>query len=225
MLELRFGVRLPPPQFCPLSIAELVKQCFHEDPHQRPSFERLRTLMTQVCSSLNESSKVLNNHNSCSSIEEGIIYEDLKMKQRYFSLKNKNKNFKELNHLTSSIDMSNDTNCVFSSSRSDSKTSVNFSPKGDTDFSLYESNDQTKEGISSKQIKLPDLRQKYDQLSKRLLRHRHENRENYYSTYPGKNIAKSYRSLSTVSSSKSSNQLYTFSPNLQNCKRSKCIET
>lgn len=97
-MELKFGVRLPPPQFCPLSIAEIVKQCFHEDPHERPSFERLKISMTEICSSLNGKSNASPDRDSCDSVDLGVTYADIEMKERYFNLKEKNKDIKILTY-------------------------------------------------------------------------------------------------------------------------------
>ena len=101
MLELRFGVRLPPPQFCPFAIAELMKQCFHEDPYQRPSFEKLKNSLTQICSALNKKSTSVENNTLGDETEKAVIYTDVKMKERYFKMKEKNKNLKSKNHMCS----------------------------------------------------------------------------------------------------------------------------
>ena len=101
VLELRFGVRLPPPQFCPFAIAELMKQCFHEDPYQRPSFEKLKNSLTQICSALSKKSSSLENNDLGDETEKAVIYTDVKMKERYFKMKEKNKNLKSKNHICS----------------------------------------------------------------------------------------------------------------------------
>ena len=101
MLELRFGVRLPPPQFCPFVIADLMKQCFHEDPYQRPSFEKLKNALTQICSAFNKKSSSLENNDLGNENEEAVMYTDVKMKERYFKVKEKNKNLKSKNHMCS----------------------------------------------------------------------------------------------------------------------------
>ena len=98
MLELRFGVRLPPPQFCPFVIADLMKQCFHEDPYQRPSFEKLKNALTQICSTFNKKSSSLENNDLANENEKAVVYTDVKMKERYFKMKEKNKNLKSKNH-------------------------------------------------------------------------------------------------------------------------------
>ena len=50
--ELRFGVRLPSPLYCPFEIAQIMRQCFHENPHQRPNFDEVRRSLTQITSAL-----------------------------------------------------------------------------------------------------------------------------------------------------------------------------
>ena len=40
--KLRQGTRLPKPSNCPETIYELIKSCFCEIPHQRPSFDEIK---------------------------------------------------------------------------------------------------------------------------------------------------------------------------------------
>ena len=74
-----------------------MKQCFHEDPYQRPCFEKLKTSMTQICSILDKKSLPLAKNNS-GKANDGVLYTDIKMKERYFNMKAKNKHLKNLNH-------------------------------------------------------------------------------------------------------------------------------
>ena len=41
--ELKLGIRLPSPTFCPKPIATLMKQCFHADPKERPDFSKIKS--------------------------------------------------------------------------------------------------------------------------------------------------------------------------------------
>ena len=41
MYDLSYGIRLPTPKFCPPPIANLVKECFYENPDLRPDFKNI----------------------------------------------------------------------------------------------------------------------------------------------------------------------------------------
>ena len=74
-----------------------MKQCFHEDPYQRPCFEKVKNSMTQICSGLDKKSLPLAKNNSGKAID-GVLYTDIKMKEQYFNMKAKNKHLK--NYIT-----------------------------------------------------------------------------------------------------------------------------
>ena len=40
--ELCSGIRLPFQSHCPSNISRLIKECFHEDPYQRPNFKKIK---------------------------------------------------------------------------------------------------------------------------------------------------------------------------------------
>lgn len=223
---MKFGVRLPPPQFCPLAVAEWMKLCFHEDPYQRPSFEELKSSMTQICSSLNEKLNTNRNHNHSSNNEDSaVIYADIEMKQRYFHLKNENKYSKLLNHVKPA-ESSYDTSLQTRSYSKETKTSQQYPSNDDTVSSPYQIHEFkcTIEGPKDRII-APGIGNKYKRLSQRLRRSRYELKEHYYLTYPGKTSSNHHKSLPIVSSTQSCNHLYMFQPILDKSNHNKDIDT
>ena len=178
VLELRFGVRLPPPQFCPFAIAELMKQCFHEDPYQRPSFEKLKNSLTQICSAFNKKSSSLENDDLGNETEKAVIYTDVKMKERYFKMKEKNKNLKSKNHMCSnsiryikpfalSCTYVNDSNSIDSPVGTNEDSGVCLirqSSYSEPDLNYLMSNHKFKENLknNSKEIKQRSQNKKFD---------------------------------------------------------------
>ena len=113
ILELRFGVRLPPPQFCPFPITLLIKECFHENPHQRPSFVSLKDSIAHMCSSLRADNQILSENDSCDS-QDTVIYTDFSMKEKYLHMKKQNQNAQLVNHFQAN------NNCWLSTNSSSS---------------------------------------------------------------------------------------------------------
>ena len=92
-------MRLPPPQFCPFPIVDLLKKCFIEDPHQRPSFLLIRDTIAQIRIDLrNEMSRLKDDHQTCS--KGTVIYSDVPMKKQYLAVKEYNQNSSNTNHFT-----------------------------------------------------------------------------------------------------------------------------
>ena len=95
--ELRLGVRLPSPPYCPFEIAEIMKQCFHESPDQRPKFDKLRISLTQITSALRKApNKALENANDNSNTS--VVYSDFAMKEQYMLVRQKHKTLHSILH-------------------------------------------------------------------------------------------------------------------------------
>ena len=84
--ELRLGVRLPSPPYCPFGIVEIMKKCFHENPHQRPKFEEVRISLTRVISELRRPSTPKNQNVNVDS-NMSVVYSDLAMKEQYMLMR------------------------------------------------------------------------------------------------------------------------------------------
>ena len=95
--ELRLGVRLPSPPFCPFEIAEIMKKCFHENPHQRPKFEEMRTSLTQIISALRRPpTQACENDNIESNMS--VLYSDLAMKEQYMFMRRQHETLNSILH-------------------------------------------------------------------------------------------------------------------------------
>ena len=95
--ELRLGVRLPSPPFCPFEITEIMKKCFHESPHQRPKFEEMRTLLMQIISALRRPpTQTFENDNVDSNMS--VLYSDLAMKEQYMFMRGKHGTLNSILH-------------------------------------------------------------------------------------------------------------------------------
>ena len=95
--ELRLGVRLPSPPFCPFEISEIMKKCFHENPHQRPTFEEMRTSLTQIISALRRPpTQAFENDNIESNMS--VLYSDLAMKEQYMFMRREHETLNSILH-------------------------------------------------------------------------------------------------------------------------------
>ena len=95
--ELRLGVRLPSPPFCPFEVAEIMKKCFHENPHQRPTFEEMRTSLTQIISVLRRPpTQAFENDNIESDMS--VLYSDLAMKEQYMFMRRQHETLNSILH-------------------------------------------------------------------------------------------------------------------------------
>ena len=74
-----------------------MKQCFHEDPHQRPKFDEVRASLTKTTSELRKApidpyEKVNANSNM------PVLYSDLAMKEQYMLMRRQHKTLKSLHY-------------------------------------------------------------------------------------------------------------------------------
>ena len=73
--ELQQGVRLPQPYCCPNPIADILKQCFKENPSERPSFSEIRCSIQLAHNQLRELSNA--SPETEPTTEQGLDYADL----------------------------------------------------------------------------------------------------------------------------------------------------
>ena len=100
--ELTQGIRLPEPENCPKNIADIIQQCFLEDPHDRPDFKMIKQLIEKAYDSLislHNSSQVPNQEHEKLLLYENVIFlqpsKDDKMKERYLDMRRQNKKRKD----------------------------------------------------------------------------------------------------------------------------------
>ena len=87
------GIRLPTPDYCPLTIANLINTCFLEQPRERPSFHEIKDLVLVAYSGIKRAGKTMipNASNNLKSIE----YTDLKMESRYLMMHKMNQDYQK----------------------------------------------------------------------------------------------------------------------------------
>ena len=87
------GIRLPTPDYCPLTIANLISTCFLEQPRERPSFHEIKDLVLVAYSGIKRAGKTMipNASNNLKSIE----YTDLKMESRYLMMHKMNQDYQK----------------------------------------------------------------------------------------------------------------------------------
>ena len=74
-----------------------MKKCFHENPHQRPKFEEMRTLLTQIISVLRRPpTQAFENDNLDSNMS--VLYSDLAMKEQYMLMRGQHETLNSLLH-------------------------------------------------------------------------------------------------------------------------------
>ena len=99
--ELRKGIRLPNPPFCPHGICDLISKCFYEDPNQRPNFKEIKRDFRAAYDDLLAiaQSKANTNGNETEPLYISLMpineIKDDTMKRRYLNVKlgNKRHNF------------------------------------------------------------------------------------------------------------------------------------
>ena len=101
--DLSFGIRLPSPTFCPLPIANLINQCFYENPSKRPNFEEMKVFLKEAFNQMmKEANKRLATHQNRIKRQEDYIeinkLKDDKMKSRYKAINETNRQEK-MKHL------------------------------------------------------------------------------------------------------------------------------
>ena len=93
ILELKMGVRLPTPPNCPETIADMLKQCFIEDPRSRPSFTKIKSVISQ--SHRENLRKVISVNDEEKEFNEIVQYADLEMESTYLNMRKQNRDFQD----------------------------------------------------------------------------------------------------------------------------------
>ena len=93
VMELRLGIRLPTPQYCPKPIADLIQTCFKETPAERPPFSDIKESISLAYVALKREST------SKTKIElddqVSTQYADVRLEETYLDMKKQNEDFKE----------------------------------------------------------------------------------------------------------------------------------
>jgi hypothetical protein len=95
--QLRQGIRLPYPPFCPDKIWNLMRSCFHETPEERPDFKEIQETIQSATNSLFQSVTSVNGASNINDIQvsytTGMPFEMTRrnrMKERYYKVQNAN---------------------------------------------------------------------------------------------------------------------------------------
>ena len=186
-----------------------MKQCFHEDPHQRPKFDEVRTSLTKITSELRKApTDPYEKNNANSNIQ--VLYSDLAMKEQYMLMRRQHKTLKSIHHSivedeerhkvqTMSFEKSigESTNCI---DHLRGTEHLSYASLLNTTASPFNDSTSTNEGISQES---PDLTPKDQQGHIK-----HENRCRKYMTYTFGYISKENIVKKPLLSSISLNPIY-----------------
>ena len=98
VLELKAGIRLPTPAYCPLPISSLIKQCFLEEPAARPSFSQIKETVALAYREIRRV-PLATIHSVCSDKGECVEYADIQMEAKYLDMRKRNKDYHESTNL------------------------------------------------------------------------------------------------------------------------------
>ena len=93
ILELKVGIRLPTPDCCPSTIANMIKTCFKEQPTERPSFLELKNSVALSYSGIRRASTAAIKTEI--ETQHGVDYADILMEEQYLKMKKENKIFEK----------------------------------------------------------------------------------------------------------------------------------
>ena len=93
ILELKMGVRLPTPPNCPETIADILRQCFIEDPRNRPTFTEIKSMISQ--SHRESLRKVISVNDEEKEFNAIVQYADLEMESTYLNMRKQNRDFQD----------------------------------------------------------------------------------------------------------------------------------
>ena len=87
------GVRLPTPPSCPEIIADMLRQCFIEDPRNRPTFTKTKSMILQ--SHRENLRKVISVNDEEKELDAIVQYADLEMESTYLNMRKRNRDFQD----------------------------------------------------------------------------------------------------------------------------------
>ena len=92
-MELKMGIRLPAPDYCPLAINNLIQTCFIEQPSERPSFHEIKESVLVAYSGIKRAGKTMipNTSNNLKNIE----YTDVQMVSKYLNMHKMNQDYQK----------------------------------------------------------------------------------------------------------------------------------
>ena len=87
------GIRLPSPLNCPEAMAVLMKQCFIEEPKNRPPFSEIKLSVIHSYQEIIQTGDAMENVEK--ELSEVVQYSDIKMERRYLDMREHNRDFQE----------------------------------------------------------------------------------------------------------------------------------
>ena len=87
------GVRLPTPPSCPETIADMLRQCFIEDPWNRPTFTKIKSIISQSHREILR--KVISVNDGEKEFNAIVQYADLEMESTYLNMRKQNRDFQD----------------------------------------------------------------------------------------------------------------------------------
>ena len=92
-MELKMGIRLPDPDYCPLAINNLIQTCFIEQPSERPSFHEIKESVLVAYSGIKRAGRTMitNTSNNLKNIE----YTDVQMVSKYLKMHKLNRDYQK----------------------------------------------------------------------------------------------------------------------------------
>ena len=93
IMELKMGIRLPTPEYCPLAIGNLIQTCFIEQPNERPSFFEIKESVLVAYSGIKRAGRTMitNTSNNLQNIE----YTDVQMVSKYWKMHKMNRDYQK----------------------------------------------------------------------------------------------------------------------------------
>lgn len=97
--ELSNGIRLPEPESCPTSMADLIQQCFKQEPTERPSFSDVKEVISEEYAKLRRTPTTFSQdeqlHQYATIHKKELQYADLDLENKYLEMRIKNREHQE----------------------------------------------------------------------------------------------------------------------------------
>ena len=92
-MELKMGIRLPTPDYCPLAIENLIKACFIEQPSERPSFHEIKESVLVAYSGIKRAGRTMIPKTADNL--KNIEYTDVRMASKYLNMHKMNQDYQK----------------------------------------------------------------------------------------------------------------------------------
>ena len=176
--DLSFGIRLPNPTFCPISMAMLIKQCFYEKPSKRPNFEEIKSTIKATFNVLMHHAKTKSKRDEKDIQQINALsinkLKDNAMKSRYTTIKKGNQEEKgKYTSIKVAIEIENDRNtsplnyvCIERDMSVGTKSEINNESSINCKTDFTDKSDVIEESTNV-DIKYPQLDQQTQKLERR----------------------------------------------------------